>query len=158
MNMLRSIPIIAILLTSALFAYAQPSQPGQGRTDERMQALESRRVAFITERMGLTPREARLFWPIYNEYNQKVEALNNSMRNMHREMPDPGKLTEEQAAIFIEKDVERLEQTAALRREYHEKLKEVIPARKIALLYEAEKEFNRVLFRESQQRMHRNRP
>jgi hypothetical protein len=134
------------------------AQPGQGRRiGERMGAIESRRVAHITKSLSLTPAEARLFWPVYNEYLDKLEALSRKHRNWNEQVYAIDKLTDEEAELIAEREISRLEESAVLRRTYHEKLKEVLPIRKIAMLYESEREFNRALFRESQYRM-RGRP
>ncbi len=146
--------IISILIVLPLFA-----QPGQGRAhlDQQMEAIEARRIAFLTEKMSLTPREAKVFWPIHNEYMKKVEALNKAYHDFHAAMPDVNQMTEEQALVYIDKELERMEKAAALRRDYQDKFLEVLSAKKIAMLYEAERGFNRMLFRESQQRHQRER-
>jgi len=138
----------------ALILFQIPAQAQQGRPrDQRMQAIESRRIAYLTEKMALTPSEARVFWPIYNEYLRQVDALNESIRAFHRELPPAERISKEEATAYAEREVRRFEEAAALKRTAHEQLKEVLPSRKIALLYDAEKSFNRLLFRESQHRM-----
>ncbi len=117
-----------------------------------MRALESRRIAYITDYMDLTPEEAKKLWPIYNEYNNKVKDLNESLREKREEMPEASEMTEEQAALFVENEIQRFEKMAEIKREFHENLKDVLPLKKVALLYEAERSFNRMIFRESQQR------
>jgi hypothetical protein len=152
---------IFILLFSSLSLFSQPGRgpgpgpgAGQGRQfNERMQAIESRRVAHITTALSLTPAEAREFWPIYNEYLEQVNRMNQEARVWQEKMSDIKQLSDKEAADFAEMEVRRMEDAAALRRSYHEKLKEVLPMKKIALLYEAERSFNRMLFRQTQQRM-----
>lgn len=150
MNTLRSVLISAILL---VYGFNLVAQPGMGRRfEERVRALESRRVAHITNALSLSPKEATMFWPVYNEYLKKVNDLNDEQRKWHQRMAASGNLAESEAALIAENEVERMEKAASLRRTYHEKLKEILPMTKIARLYEAEREFNRMLFRETQQR------
>jgi hypothetical protein len=146
----KHLPLLLILS----LGFSALAQPGQRRMqDERMRAIESRRIAYFTEKMALTPSEATVFWPIYNEYLRKLEALNEQHRAWSREMASRDMISEAEATVFAEREVQRFEETASLKRTYHEKLKAVIPATKILQLYEAEKSFNRLLFRESQHRM-----
>ncbi len=143
-------------LATLLFmvVHAVSAQPGAGRRmEDRIQALESRRIAYITSSLSLTPQEAKQFWPIYNEYLKKSEELSLTNRAWHRPGVSAESLTEEQAAQIAENEILRMEEAARLRREYHEKFKEVLPIKKIALLYEAERNFNRTLLRETQHRM-----
>lgn len=154
MTLVKNFLPLLLLMATTLTSLAQP---GQGRMrDERMRAIESRRIAYFTEQMSLTPSEATVFWPIYNEYLEKVEEMNAQHREWSREMTAIEKLSEAEAALYAEREVRRFEQVAALKRTYHEKLKGVLPVQKIARLYAAEKSFNRLLFRETQHRM-RNR-
>ena len=37
--------------------------------------LEAQRVAFITQRLNLTPEEAQQFWPIFNQYTEKLQQI-----------------------------------------------------------------------------------
>ena len=39
------------------------------------------KIAFITEKLSLTTKEAQSFWPIYNEYSQKIEKLRKTKRS-----------------------------------------------------------------------------
>lgn len=150
MNTLRSFLLFSILMVSG---YSIVAQPGQGRRfDERIRDLESRRVAHITNALSLSPTEATMFWPVYNEYLKKVNDLNEEQRKWHQRMASARILSESEAALIAENEVERMEKAASLRRTYHEKLKDILPVIKIAQLYEAEREFNRMLFRETQQR------
>jgi len=57
------------------------------------------RVSFITTEMQLTPAEAEKFWPIYNEYRDKIKAIRQSGKELEVPVMD---LTEEEARAFIE--------------------------------------------------------
>ena len=64
--------IIAILGTFS-FAMAQ-----NGKGHEKIQALK---VAFITQKLHLTPSEAEKFWPVYNQYDNEIMQLRANKRN-----------------------------------------------------------------------------
>jgi hypothetical protein len=44
-------------------------------TPEVRQRIESQRIAFITQRVHLTPDEATKFWPVYNEYRDALKDM-----------------------------------------------------------------------------------
>ena len=52
------------------------NQPG-----ERREKMEAQKIAFITKQLELTPDEAKVFWPVYNEYDAKRLELRKSFKN-----------------------------------------------------------------------------
>ena len=153
-TVVRSVTLVLMLLfASAAFAQAQRGarQPDR-HADERMKAIESRRIAYLTSQMSLSSSEAAEFWPVYNEYNEEVENLSDGFRQKREELPEPENMNEEEAKLYLQYELERFEKSAALRREYTQKMLEVVSARQIAILFDAEREFNRILFREAQRR------
>ncbi len=158
--MISSQKTVRLTIVFLLFAFAgafhtnaQPDlRQGERQRQQRKEAIEARRISYITTKLSLTSDEAKVFWPVYNEYTRKVEEVADSFRQTREAMPDPGDMTEEEAAIYVEAEIARFEESAALRRQYTEKLMEVISVRQIALLFEAERGFNRMLFREAQRR------
>jgi Spy/CpxP family protein refolding chaperone len=120
------------------------AQPGQGRLADRMAA---RRAAFITQRLNLTEAEAQQFWPIFNDYTQKVQQIRAGVK---AEKP-----LDEMADADIEKiilaDFDRDARELDLKKEYFQKLKKVISVRKIGKLYRAERDFKKELLEDLQE-------
>jgi len=137
-----SLLAITLILTSAVF-----SQPRgrQGQFQERFRQLEAQRVAYITHELSLTPQEAQLFWPVYNEYHAKRNELMQNHRTQRRGELSVDKMTEKELHEIADADIRNMEEMITLRREYHEKFKKVIPIKKVVLLYNAERDFNRQL-------------
>ncbi len=71
MNYIYKYLIITILILLGGIVTAQT------KADKKEQ-IASFRVAFITKELSLSSKEAQLFWPVYNEYQDKLEALKNS--------------------------------------------------------------------------------
>jgi hypothetical protein len=110
--------------------------------------VEARRAAFLSERLQLTPEEAQVFFPLFNEYVAKLKII--------REQLNTGKRVEDlndadaEKAIAAQFDVET--RIIDLRKEYYQKFKKVLSAKRIALLYKAEREFKGELLNELQTR------
>lgn len=130
---------------------------GDSQPDARQEAIEARRIAFLTDRIGLTPEEARLFWPVFNQNRQKREEVNAAFRTRWERVKKVSELSPEDASAFGEDQIRRVEQLTVLKRRFHEDLKRIISPMKIALLYEAERDFNRILFQEAKRRDEGNR-
>ncbi len=150
--------IISMLISvQGICGHQRPQRQAQRQADERKEAIETRKISYITMRLNLSSSEARDFWPIYNEYTRKVEELSGNYRRQIEALPDdPANMTDAQARRFIEAEISRFEKSSALRREYTERMLEVITVQQVALLFEAERNFHRMLFREAQRRHRQN--
>lgn len=122
------------------------AQGGQRQMEERYKQIETQRIAFITRELSLTPDEAQVFWPIYNEYNEKRNKLMFRHRHHRNDDKNLNQLSESELMEMAESDISNMEEMASLRREYHEKFKQILPIKKVILLYGAERDFSRKLF------------
>jgi hypothetical protein len=110
--------------------------------DEKNEKIQAQKVAFITEKLKLTPREAQVFWPIYNEYQDKqnkIVAQRKSTREYYRENSD--NLTDKEISDILDKYVALQQKELDLFKEYNEKFKTALPPNKVMKLYLADTEF-----------------
>ena len=116
--------------------------------------IESLKIAFITEKLSLSPEESQQFWPLYNEYTDKREAMRKDARP-----PRPvEQMTDAEAEAFLMKFMDLEQQELNLKRDYMMRLKNVLPARKIALLGAAERQFKEKLLERIKRRQGMKRP
>lgn len=137
------------ILAIILFIQTGWAQGGLGQRQERQEQMEARRIAFITRELSLTPAEATDFWPVYNEYNNKRNEMMRKHQAQRQQVNNLDRLSEQQLLVIADAEITNMEEMAALRREYHEKFKKILPVKKVIELYEAERNFNRNLLRES---------
>jgi hypothetical protein len=135
--------IIALALVGA-FLHALPSQAQQQDRGERIRAL---RVAFITDKLQLTPEESEKFWPVYNQY----EAEQKRIRQKYKADLDLSIMKDEDVERSITDRFEMEEQIIKLKRDYFQRMKSFIAVRKIAQLQRSEQEFNRELLKRIQE-------
>ena len=69
--------IIFCLSVLAVSVSAQPTQRNPQRVQEK---IESQRVAFLTQKLDLTPEESAAFWPIYNDFKKAQREKRRSLR------------------------------------------------------------------------------
>jgi len=116
--------------------------------------VESRKIAHITTAVSLTPSEAARFWPIYNEWNKKIDA---NMRVRHAALRqirqlDKDKSTDEKAYVKQTKIlIEGAAEEARLTLEAHQAYVAILGEIKTAKLYLAEEQFRAMLIRELRQ-------
>ena len=123
-------------------------EPGKkpGPDFEKYNAM---RIAFITERLDLTPEEAEKFWPVYNEFqDRKGQIMKERIENEKYFMDHQDNISEEESARILVKQMELSKKENALDLEYHNKFLEVLSAKKTMKLYLAERHFKSFLLRQ----------
>ncbi len=141
---------IALLITVPFFVSAQDQ--------EARDKIEAARIAFITERLDLTPQQAEKFWPLYREYHKERETLRKEFNEARTGIRDKD-LTEEESKRLIDLGLRFKERETQLQRTYSERLVRVISNRQLLELRKTEDDFRRMLLqrlekrRDMQQRM-----
>lgn len=132
--------IIISMIVGSLF--------GQNKklTQEKWREFEAQKVAFFTQEMNLTPEEAAVFWPLYNEMQKKLAEEGDRIRKCSRET-DAETLTEEQAATCIAEIQSAEKAIQEIKQEYYAKLIKAITAKKVWLMMEAEHKFKQKLWK-----------
>lgn len=137
--------LFSLLTSSLLFA-----QPKDGPKQDKEEYIRTQKIAFISTELALTPEEAEKFWPIYNEYDAKMEELRKEKKGYHKELKTMNELSDERAYELTEKLLECDIKEANLRKEYLVKFADVIGQKKAAKVFYAEEKFKRELLREIQ--------
>lgn len=136
-----------IAFTACLFAavllFAQPQKQNDDRRQKEWERLQSEKIAFITAELDLTPEEAQVFWPVYNQCWKEARAANKQMREAFNEFR--GKKADELSEKELEKKIDAYVQAYQASNQvlsnWYPKFKQVLPIRKVAKLYQAEEAF-----------------
>ena len=91
--------------------------------------IQSLKIAFITQKLQLTPDEAEKFWPIYNQYDNEIQGI-----------PKGGDV--------IPTDQKLLD----IRKKYLASFEKIIGPQKVNRLFNAERDFRDILIRRLQNR------
>lgn len=135
--------IVAMIGSAGLFAQ-------QGAKKERIKALK---IAFYTERIGLSSEEAEVFWPLYNEYESKREALRNEEQKEVRDrIGATNDFDEQEATEILNRYLQLEEQQEELDKQFYRELAAELSAAKVLRLFRAEHEFRRRLLQEYRKR------
>lgn len=153
--------LVRTLLVSALLALSL-SAFGQGNVQGNMsdfakqwqERIESEKIAFLTNEMSLTPKEAQTFWPIYNQaQKEQREAIENSMKTymeLDKALRD-GK-TGKDISTLLDRYTKAIEAQNASSKYVKEYLK-VLPAEKVAKLFIGEEKFRQTQIQRLRQPM-----
>ena len=119
------------------------------RTDIREVAKE-----IVAENMELTPEEAKIFWPLYDEYMAEVKLLGDQEVKLTEEYMLNFYLMEEKTASNLLEDVLNLERDKqSLKSEYIRKMKKVLPAKVVGRFYQIDRRLNLLIDAEKVSRM-----
>ena len=117
--------ILAFIVANLGFVRAQDGEDGKG---ERIQALK---IAFITQKLGLSSSEAQRFWPVYDRYEVEMrQALRDNQSDV------------------IDND----ERILNIRKKYRGEFANVVGPDRVNTLFRSENEFRGVLMRKLKNR------
>ena len=119
--------LIIIVFGSFSFVTAQTGRP------EKIQALK---VAFITQKLQLTPAEAEKFWPVYNQYENEIRQVR--IKNKNGDVLD-----NEQRVLDI-------------RKKYKPSFENILGPERLNGLYNAERDFRNILIQRLKERKQQN--
>lgn len=137
-----------VLLSSLQFAKAQDELEPSKR--ERLEALK---VAYLTEKLSLTPEEAQQFWPVYNELDSKLMEIRSKRRkNRLDTKANHSEMSDSELAAAVENELAFEQQELDLKKEYNERFKKILPIKKVAKLYAAEHGFRKELLHRAKDR------
>jgi hypothetical protein len=139
---------VGLLITASAFAQDEEPVVIDPKAQEKIKAA---RIAFITERLGLTPAEAEKFWPVYREFSLKREELRKQYRD-NRKNPDPNKTVDQNEKEALDLGLRLKQNELDLEKEYSGKLLNVVPAQKVMALRGAEHDFRKLLIEQIQKR------
>lgn len=109
--------------------------------------IEALKVSFINQKVNFTAAESQAFWPLYNEYSDKLDLARKSFRQQYVKDVDFTTLSDKEAEAYLNAELNLKQKEYELYKEYFEKFKKVLPVKKVALLRRAEEEFRKELIR-----------
>ena len=115
--------------------------------EKREARLAAFRAEVFTRVLNLTPEEAQGFWPVYNEYADKREQTQQDLRGGKQ----LDQLSDAEVEDQIKRHFEMKQRELELERDAYQKLRKVLPLRKIAKLPAAEREFRESLVKKLQE-------
>ncbi len=140
--------LTTLFLVMFLSSSLQGQHPGMKNFDENKDKIKAHKIAFITDKLDLSPAEAEKFWPLYNEHEAKVDQERKGFREKHDFSPDQiKKMSDKDASDFIAAQENHEQEMLDLNKEFNTKLKGVLSPQKILILMESEREFRVELMR-----------
>ena len=134
---------ICLLAAISLGTFAQDKECKQEKMHEKFQADK---VAFISQKMDLSVKEAEAFWPIYNEYSKASDEAHKEMMAAVGKIHKSAELSDAEVAGAIDALLAAQKKENELMAQYTAKFKKVLPVKKVAAFFAAEDAFRKHLF------------
>lgn len=141
MNKRITICLLLGLMALPLLLSAQGA-PDRGK-------IKALKIAFITERLSLTSEEAEVFWPLYNSFEDRKEALRGRQhQEVYNKIDQVSSLSEEEARQLLQKYLAIEEEEEEIDKEFYTRIAKAISAKKTLLLFSAEHDFHKRLIKQ----------
>lgn len=144
--------LITILLLTSLTIFSQEERQGKRHGKMTHEQIESLKIAYLTKKLDLSPKEAQGFWPIYNEFSDKKHEL----RSTRRERSDVPNMDEDQANELIDKYLADKQKELDLEKTYIEMFKEVLPSQKVIMVFASDRKFKEEMLKDVRRRLNEN--
>lgn len=149
------IPIVMLFLSTAVFSQSK-------RTKMSRDKIKAYKIAYITEKLNLTEKEAKDFWPLYNDYHSRTnEFIKERLQKIKKEISKTGSvdnLSEQQASTLMKINLYLEKKKYEYSEAYITNLQKIISDKKILKLQIAEREFRRHMFEKFRKKRGKKKP
>jgi hypothetical protein len=129
-----------------------PGYAQQGSDAELRDRIRAAQVAYLSQKLDLTPDEAQKFWPLYNQYTKEVELLIAERRNTNTTTTNPA----DHPTPNDNKELGYEQRMLDIKTHYNKEFQKVLPNTKAGSVFRTEREFRSVLVRSLKERQSRN--
>lgn len=142
--------ILGVLLFTSHSAFSQGHKKNHSKHGPSFEKLEEMRLKFVSKKLDLSDTEEAKFKPLYEKYRKECLALmGGSGENPHKRPTEESitKMTDQEAKAFIENHLAQKRKMLNLKEKYFKEFSEIMTYKKVALLFQAEIDFQRKLFK-----------
>jgi len=130
--------VVAALGLTATMTSAQDRQLDRYITLLRTD-LKAQRAVMVINNMELTEAESAVFWPVYHQYQYEMTQVGNHRVDLIKDYLDHfEQMDDEKAKALTAKVTEVEEQRLAIMKKYVEEFSKVLPAKRVAQLFQLE--------------------
>ena len=139
---------ILIVFVTATAAFSQQRRP--------MERIHAAKMAYITDRLHLSPEQSRNFIPLYKEYEREIWDARQAFFRKYKGA-DPGDADDATYRRYIDDNLDYQQQVIDIKRKYNDRFLKILAPQQLADLYKAEREFKQILMKRLEQQRGRGR-
>ena len=121
----------------------------QRQMDPKMiEEIKSKKVAFLTDQVGITAKEGEKFWPVFNQLEKERYELMDKRKNLEESPEDKSVKSEEYYRKLAYEIIAFHVRESKMLEEYNIRFLSILPAEKVVKLYRSERKFRSYLMQE----------
>ena len=142
-----------IQLISSLFLYFNITLADA--QEDRYEKIKTIKIAYITEQLNLTPAEAEVFWPVYNDFENRRNKLREERKKIMDHFKDNSEsMSDDEIKKTLDDYIASFTAENDLSIQYNNKLVEILLPEKTMKLHLAEIQFRYHLIEQLRQQRH----
>jgi len=114
------------------YAQRPATRTGKANAGRKMQVVKEN---FLAQKLDLTSKEAKAFWPLYRKYSEELTAVRILKRINNSSSTTDG-------AQQVDNDLKYEAQLLEIKKHYKDEFYKILPPEKVSVLYKSEREFN----------------
>ena len=138
-----------IVLVAMLTVFIVPSMAQEKPADNMQlvrEKIQTDKKLFIAQNMNLMESEAKVFWPVYEDYQKELDKLvDKTVKLIDNYAANFQTMTEEAAKGLIDGYLAIETERVTLMKSFLPKFRKVLPEKKVARYYQLENKINAVV-------------
>jgi len=138
-----------IVLVAMLTVFIVPSMAQEKPADNMQlvrEKIQTDKKLFIAQNMNLTESEAKVFWPVYEDYQKELDKLvDKTVKLIDHYAANYQTMTEEAAKGLINGYLAIETERVTLMKSFLPKFRKVLPEKKVARYYQLENKIDAVV-------------
>ena len=136
-----------LLLVTCLLVLIAPALYAEeaSEMDRLLSMLRTQKKEVIEKNLDLTEKEKKEFWPLYEEYNNKIGAIDErNVKLVAKYVAAFESMSEKQANALLEDLLDSEKENTKLKRSYVRKFRKVLPPKKVVEYFYLESKLDAV--------------
>lgn len=139
---MRTFILFSLLLLFSIKSFAQTDKV------EKLKQLQKQKINYFNERLNLSDQEARKFWPVYNDYQNRKNLIAQERRSTTTYfLKNSENMSEEEISELLEKYINYEQRETKLLEVYTNKFREFLPEKKVIKVFILEVQFRQWLLK-----------
>lgn len=118
---------------------------GNNMVPNGLNRVKQIKTAYITKKLDLNADQSSKFWPLYNQYQEEMFAVQKQIRMNNSPLQTNGK-----DQVLNELSLE--DKKTNIKRHYANEFLKILPPEKVSLIYKSEKEFQDEILKQLKER------
>lgn len=139
---MRTFVLFSLLILFSIKAFAQLDK------EAKLKQLQKQKINYFTERLNLSEKEARKFWPVYNDYQNRKNLVAQERKSTTAYfIQNSENMNEDEISELLKKYINYQKRETRLLEVYTNKFREFLPEKKVLQVFILEVKFRQWLLK-----------